>query len=94
MILRTSSPPSTTAKSAVLNYFSQITTTGAKPVLRVPMTASYWLNVKTKAASANMEKYPDLSGQYQTMITNMVERFTKEGAVVILDLHWSDDDTE
>lgn len=58
------------------------------------MTASYWLGVKTKAATANMNKYPDLGGQYQTMISNIVDSFTKAGAVVILDLHWSDDDTE
>merc|ERR1719273_2412313 len=41
-----------------------------------------------------MDKYPKLGEQYQTMISKMVDEFTGIGAVVILDLHWSDDDTE
>jgi len=74
--------------------FSQITADGIKPSLRVPMTASNWLGVETNAAKANMEKYPKLSEQYQTMIGKMVDEFTAMGAVVILDLQWSDDDAE
>ena len=78
---------------AVKKYFAQITSPGVKPALRVPMTASYWLGVETKAAKANMDKYPNLGRQYEIMISNMVKEFTDAGAVVILDLHWSDDDT-
>ena len=58
------------------------------------MTASYWLGVETKNVKGNMDKYPKLNEQYQTMIGKMVDVFTGIGAVVILDLHWSDDDTE
>ena len=58
------------------------------------MTASNWLGVVTNASKSNMDKYPKLSEQYQTMISNIVKEFTSIGAVVILDLHWSDDDTE
>ena len=65
-----------------------------KPVLRIPMTASYWLNISTKASSANFTRFYDLGDQYKTLISNMVSTFTEAGAVVILDLHWSDDDTE
>ena len=39
-------------------------------------------------------KYPDLGGQYQRLIQAMVAEFTAYGIVSILDLHWTDDDTE
>jgi len=58
------------------------------------MTASYWMSVETKASAANFARFTDLGAQYQTLITNMVDTFTDAGAVVILDLHWSSDDTE
>jgi hypothetical protein len=80
--------------NAVKGYFEQITTDGAMPALRIPMTASNWLGVETNASKANMDKYPNLSDQYQTMIKNIVEEMTGVGAVVVLDLHWNDDDTE
>ena len=67
---------------------------GVKPALRVPMTASYWLGVVTNSSKANFDKYPELGKQYQTMISKIVEEFTGMGAVVILDLHWSDDVNE
>ena len=38
-------------------------TAGVQPAVRIPMTASSWLNISTKAASANFEKYPDLGGE-------------------------------
>ena len=79
---------------AVKGYFEQIKNAGVKPAIRVPMTASNWLGVVTNASKANMDKYPNLSKQYQTMISKIVEELTAIGAVVILDLHWSDDDTE
>ena len=56
------------------------------------MTASYWLGIETNAAKANMDKYPNLGNQYQTMIKKIVEEMTSIGAVVVLDLHWNDDD--
>ena len=80
--------------SHVKFYFAKITADGIKPMLRVPMTASNWLGVETNAAKDNMAKYPNLSEQYQTMISKIVDEFTGMGAVVILDLQWSDDDTE
>lgn len=79
---------------AVLAYMKDVSGTGVKPALRLPMTASYWLGVETNAAKANMDKYPSLGDQYQTMISKMVDAFTSQGVVVILDLHWSDDDNE
>ena len=33
------------------------------PVVRIPMTASYWLGVETQASKGNMAKYPKLSQQ-------------------------------
>ena len=80
--------------NAVKGYFQEITSDGVKPAIRVPLTASNWLGVETNAAKANMAKFPDLSGQYRTMISKMVDEFTGIDAVVILDLHWSDDDSE
>ena len=79
---------------AVKGYFSEILSDGVMPALRLPMTASYWLGVETNAAKANMDKYPNLSKQYQTMIGKIVEEVTGMGGVVILDLHWNDDDSE
>ena len=79
----------------MLNYLDTLTTTeGVMGAIRIPMTASSWLGVETKAASANMKRFPNLDKQYQTMISKMVDAFTTKGHVVILDLHWSDDDTE
>lgn len=80
---------------SMLNYLDTLTTTeGVMGAIRIPMTASSWLGVETKAASANMKRFPNLDKQYQTMISKMVDAFTAKGHVVILDLHWSDDDTE
>jgi len=78
----------------ILHYLAQVTDSGVKPAVRIPLTASYWMGVRTNAASSNMDNYPDLNAQYRTMITKMVEQFTEAGAVSILDLHWNDDDTE
>lgn len=41
-----------------------------------------------------MDMYPKLSEQYQTMIGKIVDEITGIGGVVILDLHWNDDDNE
>jgi len=74
--------------------FMKISAEGIKPAMRIPLTASNWLGVETKAAKENMDKYPKLSEQYQTMISNMIDAFNAMGAVVILDLQWCDDDAE
>ena len=58
------------------------------------MTASYWLGVVTSSSKSNFDRFPDLGDQYQAMISAIVEEFTGMGAVVILDLHWSDDVNE
>jgi protein subunit release factor A len=41
-----------------------------------------------------MDMYPKLSEQYQTMIGKIVDEITGIGGIVILDLHWNDDDNE
>jgi len=80
-----------TQVDSIVNYLKQVTAVGVKPAIRIPMTASYWLGVSTVNSAKNFEKYPDLGGQYRTMITNMVNAFTEEGIVAILDLHNNDD---
>ena len=67
---------------------------GFRGAVRIPMTASSWLNITTAASAANMGKYPDLGGQYRTLIHNLVSNYTSNGIVTILDLHWNDDDSE
>jgi len=62
--------------------------------VRLPLTASSWLGVNTTASAANLAKYPDLNVQYQKLIADMVELFSKYNIVTILDLHWTDDDTD
>jgi len=73
---------------------SKIRSASVVPVVRIPMTASYWLGVKTKAAGPNMQKYPHLDKQYQRFIADLVGNYTANGIVAILDLHWTDDDVE
>lgn len=64
------------------------------PALRIPLTASSWLGVNTSASWENIQKYPNLHLQYRTFIENFVNEFTSRGMVAILDLHWTDDDTD
>merc|ERR1712137_1197268 len=64
------------------------------PVVRIPLTASSWLGVNTSASAANMAKYPDLNVQYQNFVGNLVKEYTEREIVTILDLHWTDDDTD
>jgi len=64
------------------------------PVVRIPLTASTWLGVQTNSSAGNMAKYPKLNEQYQGLIAKMVEEYTTYGIVSILDLHWTDDDTD
>jgi len=63
------------------------------PVVRIPMTASTWLGVETNASKANMDKYPKFNLQYQDLIADFVSNYSAYGIVTILDLHWTDDDT-
>ena len=79
---------------AFTDVLTQAATDGVMPIVRIPLCASSWLGVKTNASSNNMDKYPDLSGQYQKMISALVENYTNKGIVSILDLHWNDDDKE
>lgn len=81
----------------IVRYLSQLPSSSNSSVrgaVRIPMTASSWLNVSTKASQANMDKYPNLGLQYRGLISALVQNYTSHGIVVILDLHWSDDDTE
>lgn len=78
---------------AITAILKQAASETVVPAVRIPMCASSWLGVNTTAASANMKLYPDLGGQYQKLIGNLVANFTDAGIVSILDLHWSDDDT-
>ena len=80
--------------SALQGYLAQVKgTPGVLPAVRVPLTASSWLNVTTKASAANMKLYPSIAAQYRELVANLVANYTGAGVVTILDLHWSDDDT-
>ena len=69
---------------AILETFSSLKGSQAKPALELLVSASYWLGVPTSKSQANFDKYPTLGDQYQTLIQNLVDRLTKEGAVVII----------
>lgn len=47
---------------AIINYLSAKKSSTVVPIVRIPTTASSWLNVTTKASAANKAKYPDLNG--------------------------------
>jgi len=64
------------------------------PAIRIPMTASSWLGVNTSASAENIGKYPNLGQQYQNFIADLVDVYTSRDIVAILDLHWTDDDTD
>jgi hypothetical protein len=70
----------------MLGYLTQ--KEGVLPVVRVPLTAAYWLNVNVPST------YPDLGGQYRTLISRIVEFWTANNVAVILDLHWNDDSSK
>lgn len=78
----------------LIDYLRVIVTDGVVPVVRIPMTASSWLGVRTAASGGNMDAYPKLNEQYQNIIADMVSEFTRYDIVTILDLHWTDDDTD
>jgi len=64
------------------------------PTVRFSLNAAYWLDVETSAWAANRASYPNLSQQYRTLLDRLVDIFTAQGLVVILDLHWNDDVSE
>jgi len=84
----------TTAIQNIVNVLTAAASPTVTPIVRIPMTASYWLNVSTKASAGNMAKYPGLSAQYQAFIGQLVKTYTDAGIVAIADLHWADDDGE
>ena len=77
---------------AAIGYLSEVTGDGVMPTFRVPLCATSWLGIETESAKVAMAKYPNLGQQYQTLISNLVDRFTDAGIIVILDLHWNSDD--
>lgn len=78
----------------LIDYLRVIASDSVVPVVRIPMTASTWLGVNTTASWGNLQKYPNLNLQYQDLIGQLVGNFSAYGIVTILDLHWTDDDTD
>merc|ERR1712187_1057945 len=78
----------------LIDYLRAIASDNVVPVVRIPLTASTWLGVETNASKANMAKYPNLNSQYQALVAEFVGHYTTYGIVTILDLHWTDDDTD
>ncbi|HVH99620.1 MAG TPA: cellulase family glycosylhydrolase [Enhygromyxa sp.] len=64
------------------------------PAVRIAITACYVLDVVTSQWQSNNDKYPNLSAQYNELLSGLIDTFTQKGVVVILDLHWNDDVTE
>lgn len=78
----------------LVDYLRVIASDSVVPVVRIPLTASTWLGVETKASKANLQKYPKFNLQYQDLISSFVSNYSTYGIVTILDLHWTDDDTD
>merc|ERR1719453_2038235 len=78
----------------IIDYMLQVTDESVVPAVRIPLTASSWLGVNTSASAGNLAKYPELNVQYQNLIGEMVDLYSSYGIVSILDLHWTDDDTD
>lgn len=78
----------------IVDYLVAIAGSSVVPSVRIPLTASSWLGVNTSASAENMAKYPDLDQQYQQFIADLVEIYSSYNIVTILDLHWTDDDTD
>ena len=64
--------------SAAIGYLTEVTGPGVMPTFRVPLAASAWLGTPTNCTATARAKYPNLGQQYQTLIKNLVTRFTKE----------------
>merc|ERR1719453_1076660 len=78
----------------IIDYMLQVTDESVVPAVRIPLTASSWLGVNTSASAENLAKYPELNVQYKNLIADMVDLYSSYGIVSILDLHWTDDDTD
>merc|ERR1719262_1374437 len=87
-------PLDTPQLNPIIDYLLQVTDESVVPTVRIPLTASSWLGVNTSASSGNLAKYPELHKQYQGIISDMVNLYSSYGIVTILDLHWTDDDTD
>jgi hypothetical protein len=77
----------------LIDILRVIASDSVTPVVRIPLTASSWLGVETASSKSNMGKYPNLNLQYQDVISQLVGSYTKYGIATILDLHWTDDDS-
>merc|ERR1712032_762159 len=78
----------------IIDTLTPVASDSVVPAVRIPLTASSWLGVNTSASAENMGKYPNLNLQYQGFIADLVKEYTARGIVAILDLHWTDDDTD
>lgn len=78
----------------LVNVLMDIAGDSVVPAVRIPLTASAWLGVQTNSSAENMAKYPNLNLQYQNFISDLVDIYTSRDIVAILDLHWTDDDTD
>lgn len=78
----------------IVDYLVAVAASSVVPAVRIPLTASSWLGVNTSASAGNLAKYPNLGLQYQQFIADLVEIYTSYNIVAILDLHWTDDDTD
>ena len=85
--------PDPDVMGAVLGYLAD-PAPGVVSAVRVPLCASYWLDVCTDDTcdwADARATYPGLAGQYRTLVSRMVETWTQAGVAVILDLHHNDD---
>merc|ERR1719410_2240081 len=78
----------------LIDILTQVSSNSVVPGVRIPLTASSWLGVNTSASVENVGKYPNLHLQYRGFVANLVKEYTSRGIVAILDLHWTDDDTD
>eukprot|EP01062_Namystynia_karyoxenos_P066001 TRINITY_DN60025_c0_g1_i1.p1 TRINITY_DN60025_c0_g1~~TRINITY_DN60025_c0_g1_i1.p1 ORF type:complete len:440 (+),score=137.86 TRINITY_DN60025_c0_g1_i1:163-1320(+) len=91
---RVATTPDADVLNATTAVLSMAKADGVVPAIRVPLTAAYWLDVETTQWAANRAKYPALAAQYRSLVSSLVDSFTANGIVVILDLHWNDDVSE
>jgi len=78
----------------LIDILRVVASDSVSPAVRIPLTASSWLGIETASSKPNMDKYPNLNKQYQSFISDLVHEYTTYGIVTILDLHWTDDDTD
>merc|ERR1719245_1205062 len=49
----------------MLGYLSQANTSAVMPIVRIPMTATYYLGIVTHASKNNFDRFEDLGKQYR-----------------------------